>query len=117
MRGGALDTRITIQRTTTSYDNAGEPVESWSDLALRWASVRPMTGSERLVGENIVTKEQVEFRIRWDQSIADLSPLDRIILPSTANPPSDLDIYNIIQASMIGRNEGFLILAYRYAAD
>lgn len=113
-RAGLLDTRVTIQRKTTGQSNSGEPVEAWSDLATRWAEVRPMTGTERLVGENLTAKEQIQFRIRFDDSIADLSPLDRIVMPPTASPTDD-QIYNIIQASEAERRDWFLILAYRFA--
>jgi head-tail adaptor len=115
VRIGKLDRRITIQRRTVTQDNAGEPVESWADLsARRPASIAPLTGSERLVGENIIAKEQVEFRTRWSTVIADLSPLDRIIYPSS-DSPDDSHIYDIIQASEIGRREMMLIIAIREA--
>lgn len=114
MRAGKIDVRITIQRKTTETSNSGEPVETWSDLSTRWASIEPLTGTERLVGENLVAKEQVRFETRYADAIADLSPLDRIIYPVTVTP-SDIEIYNIVQASEVGRKEKFLILAYRYA--
>lgn len=113
-RAGRLDTRISIQRKTTGESNSGEPIETWSDLGDRWADMTPLTGTERLAGENLVAKEQVQFKIRWDESLADLSPKDRIIVPASATP-TDLNTYNIIQASMVDRNEDFIILAYRFA--
>lgn len=115
MRAGTIDRKITIQRKTSDTSNSGEPIETWSDLSTRWASIRPLTGTERLSGENLVAKEQVEFRTRWSAAIADLSPLDRIIYPPTASP-TDLQIYNIVQASELGRKEAMLVLAYRYAS-
>src|SRR4030095_3505574 len=115
MRYGRLDRRITIQRRSVAQDNSGEPIESWTNLsARRAASVAPLTGSERLVGENIVAKEQVEFRTRWSTVIADLSPLDRIIYPSS-DSPEDSYVYDIIQASEVGRREMMLIIAVREA--
>lgn len=115
MRAGKLDRKITIQRKTTGSSGSGEPIETWSELSTRWASIKPLTGTERLVGENLVAKEQVEFRTRWAEVIADLSPQDRVIYPPTASP-TDLQIYNIVQASEVGRKEAMLILAYRYAS-
>lgn len=113
MRTGRLDKRIIIQRKTVTQDNSGEPIETWDDLATRWATVTPLTGTERLGGEALVAKEQVQFRIRWDESLVDLSPLDRIIFP-IVDSPTDFEMYNIVQASPVGRREGFLILAYRF---
>jgi SPP1 family predicted phage head-tail adaptor len=115
VRIGKLDRRITIQRRTVTQDNSGEPTETWTTLSLRRpASIAPLTGSERLIGETIVAKEQVEFRTRWSTAIADLSPLDRIIYPSS-DSPDDSHIYDIIQASEIGRREMMLIIAIREA--
>lgn len=113
-RAGILDIRIDIQRKSETQDNAGEPVESWSTIATRWSDPAPLLGTERLVGESLVAKEQVHFRIRYDASLADLSARDRIIMPAGATP-NDTNIYNIIQASRVDRNDEILILAYRYA--
>jgi len=115
MRIGDLDQMVTVQRKTVSESNSGEPIETWSDLSSRWARVKPMTGTERLSGENLVAKEQVEFRLRWAEVIDDLSPVDRIIYPRTASP-TDREIYNIVQASQVGRREAVLVLAYRYVS-
>lgn len=112
---GNLDVMVTVQRKTVGESNSGEPIEAWADLSSRWASIKPMTGTERLSGENLVAKEQVEFRLRWAEVISDLSPQDRIIYPRTASP-TDKEIYNIVQASEIGRREAFLVLAYRYVS-
>ena len=120
MRAGTIDRIVTVQRRTITESNSGEPVETWADLVERWASIKPLTGTERLAGENLVAKEQVEFRLRWETAIADLSPDDRIVYPrSTDSPPSaptDKDIYNIVQASEVGRREAMLVLAYRYVS-
>lgn len=113
-RAGDLDSRITVQRKTTGQDNAGEPIDTWSDLAERWADVSPLVGVERVTGENVVAKEQVKFRFRWDPSLDGLSPLDRIIMPPTATPTS-INIYNIIQASEVDRHGEIMVLAYRFA--
>lgn len=114
MRAGKIDRKITIQRKTSNESNSGEVIETWTDLSTRWASIAPLVGTERLIGENLIAKEQVQFRTRWADVIADLSPQDRIIYPPTTSP-TDKEIYNIIQASEIGRKDEFLILAYRYA--
>ena len=106
MRGGRLDRRITIQRKTTSLDNAGEPSESWTDLTTVWAEVRGLTGQERINGEHLVAQEQVQFRIRWSTTVDDVSPLDQISFNG--------EIYDIIQATPVGRNEAIQILAVHF---
>jgi len=114
MRAGRRDRRITIQRKTVTLSNTGEPTEVWSDLATVWASVAPLTGTERLTGENLAAKEQVQFRILWSAALAGINPQDRIKYPSSTDSPSDLQLYDIVQASEIGRQDIIQILAYRY---
>lgn len=113
MRAGKLDRRIIIQRRTTSQSNSGEVIESWSTLSERPASIAPVEGDERFTGEQLVATEQVEIITRWAQVLADLSPLDRVVYPSTASPVGDSQTYDILQASEIGRREGIRIIAFR----
>ncbi len=119
MRAGRLDRHITIQRKTVSYDAAGEPFESWTGLATNWAaSISPVRGAERLIGEQIVATEQNEFRFRWATAIATLSSLDRIVYPASdasSSPPPIRSIYNIIDVQEIGRREGFTVITSRQA--
>lgn len=120
MRAGRIDRLITIQRKTVAYSDTGHPTDTWTALVERWwASIAPMRGEERFAGEQWVAKEQTEFRIRWSQAVADLSPLDRIVYPAlalgdTSDPPIR-SIYNIMSAQEIGRLEVIQILAARQA--
>ena len=61
-------------------------------------------------------REQVEFRLRWSDDLADLQPTDRIIEPAddaTASPPSTRSIYDIFAVLEIGRHEVLRVLASR----
>lgn len=121
MRAGRLDRLITIQRRTSSPDDAGEPTDSWSTItpARRPASMMPVRGDERFSADQYSAKGQVEFRIRWSLAVADLSPLDRVLYPAPASGSeagaATLAIYNIIETQEIGRREGLAIIAYRQA--
>lgn len=112
MRGGKLDRTIIIQRRTLSYANDGEPIEAWTTISTRPASISPLQGDERFTGEQLVAKDQVEFITRWAQLISDLSPLDRVVYPSS-DSPAERQIYDVIQVSEIGRREGLRIAAFR----
>lgn len=119
MRAGLLDRFVTIQYKTITYSDSGEPVETWVDELSRWpASVRPIPGDERFAGEQWVARQQTEFRIRWAEAVAALSPLDRIIYPAPAldvseGEPAGITVYDIMDVSEIGRREGLLIKAAR----
>lgn len=120
MRAGRLDRRITIERKSLSYSDSGEPQETWSALASRisasWGAVK---GEERFSSEQYVSREQVEFRVRWQSALADLSPVDRIVYPAqgsdSPDAPATRILYNIIEVHEIGRREGLQIIAARLA--
>lgn len=122
MRAGRLDRLITIQRKSVTQDAYGQEIATWTALAdRRAASVTPLRGEERFTAAQWMAKQQVEIRVRWSASIADLNPLDRIIYPalevdvSPLDEPLEHEIYDIIEASEIGRREGFKISAARRA--
>jgi SPP1 family predicted phage head-tail adaptor len=120
MRAGRLDRRVTIQRKSDSYSASGEPVETWSTLATRWAYVAPVSGDERFSTPQLVARQQSEFGVRWSSDISDLTPLDRIVYPpvpdtSPAPPIPSTSIYDIVEVHEIGRREGFKIIAVRRA--
>lgn len=121
MQGGRLDRRIDVERRTITQDEFGQETETWAKLAeRRAASVSPVQGDERFTAQQFVAKQQVEFRIRWANSVADVNPLDRIVYPldaseSPAQPPAEHQLYDIIEVSEIGRREGLRIIAARRA--
>lgn len=120
MRAGRLDRLVTIQRKTDSYSEVGEPISVWADMAHREpASVTPLAGTERFGGDQFVAKEQTEFRVRYQQALSDLSPLDRIVYPAPSSPneqdPELSVTYDVMAVHEIGRMEGLRILAARHS--
>lgn len=121
MRAGPLDRRIDIQRRTVTESGSGFQVEAWTNIVSRRpASYRPLKGEERFVNPQVVASEQVEFKIRYGSSVADLTPLDRIIYPalSADSPPTEVpktSVYEILAVNELGRRDGFSIIAQRRA--
>ncbi len=62
---GHLDRRITVQQNTPAQDAAGQPVESWADLATVWAEVVPVGGTELFQARQFGAETVVKFRIRY----------------------------------------------------
>jgi head-tail adaptor len=118
MRAGRLDRRVTIQRKSIVLADSGEQIESWASLSTnRPASVTPVSGAERFGGDQIESRQQVEFRIRWSMDVADLSPLDRIVYPSsdaTDSPSLGSSFYNVLAVNEIGRHEVLQIITTRH---
>jgi len=119
LRAGDLDTPIAIQRKSVTYSPSGEPVETWGTLFNRRASIRPLLGDERNGAEQLVGREQSEFKIRWSLDVATLSPLDRIVCPASdagISPVNSRSIYDVFAVHEIGRNIGLRVLAARTVA-
>jgi len=66
---GQLDRRITIQSFTTTTDDFGEVVKSFTTLANVWAKVIEKSGKEGEDGNQIVASKSVEFFIRYRSDI------------------------------------------------
>lgn len=119
MRSGNLDRLIDIQRKAVSQSESGEPIEAWANVvARRAAQYRPLRGDERFSDPQIVARGMVEFRVRYSSSIADISPLDRVIYPAMndESPPPAPDatrVHDIVAVQEIGRREGLQIIARR----
>ena len=111
MRG--LDRKVDVERFSHIQDGTGQEVEAWSKIITRrWANVRPLAGDERYTAAQFVARQQTEFRLRWADDAAEITPLDRIIYPAGATPePSD--IYDIIEVSELGRRDALRIIAAR----
>lgn len=119
MRAGTLDTRIALQRKTASYSASGEPTDTWSTLAERWASINPLIGDERNASEQWVAREQTKFVLRWSSEVNDFSPLDQVIHPASdasISPVPSRSTYDVMAVLQQGRNEQIIIMAARRVA-
>lgn len=68
-QAGQLDRRITIQSYTTTTDDFGEVVKSFTTLANVWAKVEEKRGGEGEDGNQLVATKKVEFLIRYRSDI------------------------------------------------
>jgi len=115
-----LDRRVTIQRKTVTQDESGQEIATWTAIAHRRpAFVAPVRGEERFAAQQVIARQQTTFTMRWSETVADVSPLDRILYP----PPSDQNaqspavdtIYDVIEVVEVGRRDGLRIMAARRA--
>lgn len=77
-RPGQMRDRVTIQRATRAADAFGQLVETWSTVATRRADIRPTSGVERVVAEQLraIATHVVILRDRTD-----IRPTDRLLTP------------------------------------
>lgn len=75
MKSGALRHRLTIQKVTEERDSLGQAIETWSQFAVVYGSIEPMSGRERFLAAQTHAEATYRSRIRW---IAGLTPKMRI---------------------------------------
>lgn len=65
MRAGALNRRVTLQNRGEGYDEAGQPIEGWEDVATVWGDVRFLSGLETVKSGLQVSIAKASIRIRY----------------------------------------------------
>lgn len=79
MRAGRLNHKVTLQRRQAGQDAAGQPVDTWIELATRRARVEPGGGREYLERSGQSSEVTTRFTLRYDSSLAGLTPADRLV--------------------------------------
>ncbi|WJF91998.1 phage head closure protein [Paraburkholderia bonniea] len=69
MRAGDLNRRVAIQKTGGGFDDLGQPVEGWTDVATVWGNVKMLAGKEVLVADADVGRATASIRIRYRTDI------------------------------------------------
>lgn len=69
IRAGELDRRVTLQQRSTSQDTFGQQVTTWTDVAVLWANVRPLSGRELLTAGAINAELSHVVTIRYRAGI------------------------------------------------
>ncbi|WP_313193702.1 phage head closure protein [Shinella zoogloeoides] len=95
MRAGKLDKTITLQRFTSTVDDYGTPIETWTDLATVRAQIIQATTEEFMKGWGASTEAATVFRIRHMDGI---TPADRVTYQGRA--------YDLKEIKELGRREG-----------
>lgn len=113
MRAGKLDRRIRIERAIAGKNSLSEQVSTWSLLADAWATVAPAPGRERFQSGEKASEATTVFTIRWQRTLADLSPKDRVRYPIQGGAGVPAELYDIHAVVELGRREGFEITATR----
>ena len=104
MRAGRLKRRITIQSLSEALDVYGEPIKSWTDAYTVWAEVLPLKGEERVQSQQLTSKADTKFRIRYNSDMT-ITEKHRI--------QYDSDNYDITAILEIGHKQGWEILGHK----
>ena len=66
---GQLKTRATIQQRSAAQDALGQPVETWSTVAVVWANVRFPSGLAAVKADADLSVVKASIRIRYQAGI------------------------------------------------
>lgn len=61
--------RISIQHRTTARDEAGQPIEVWSEFTPAYADIRVMGGLETIKAGAQTSKANASIRIRYREDV------------------------------------------------
>lgn len=101
---GERDRRVTIQQRSSADDvgEAGEPVETWSDLANCFMRRIDIHGTERLQASQLSapynTRWEMNYRADMDPDLVDVAQLRRLVYKGR--------VYDIVHGALINRQDG-----------
>ena len=69
MKAGDLRHRITIQQLAEAENDMGDIVQVWTDFAIVWASVEPLSGREYLSAQQVTSETSGRIRMRYKAGV------------------------------------------------
>jgi SPP1 family predicted phage head-tail adaptor len=57
--------RITLQKKTTTENNIGDNVATWSDVTTVWAAVEPLRGKEEIISAQVTSETTHRITVRY----------------------------------------------------
>lgn len=70
-----MRTKITIKQRSTSQNDYGEPVDTWTNVVTNvWASIEPITGREFFAAQQVHSDVNMKVRMIYDSSLAGIKP-------------------------------------------
>ncbi len=95
---GRLNRRVLIQTPGHSRDDVGEEIKTWNDGDTVWASIRPLSGAERVRAEQVEATVTHEIVMRY----RDLDSTARLQWTDHEGGTRTYDIVSIIDEDTVG---------------
>jgi SPP1 family predicted phage head-tail adaptor len=110
VRAGKLNRRIRIQEQSLSVDDYGQQIETWADIAIVWASIRPVkttSAREKVKAFELSPDITHEITVRYNANFLPASITDsrRIVYQSR--------VYNIAAAYDIDEDRKSIVFECR----
>ena len=94
-----LRRRITIQQPTETRNEYGEPVTTWSNLVTVWAALKPASGTESVMSDEIMDVTRYQFIMRyyphWN-TVKQIKPKMRVMTQDVSVSPPAETYYDIL---------------------
>ena len=68
---GQLNHRVLIQQPTTVKDALGSPTQDWTDVAVVWADIAPISGREARIADRIASEVSHQITVRYQPLFSD----------------------------------------------
>ncbi len=106
MEPGERDRSVIVQQLTDSVGTSGFPVETWDTLDTVWMRKLDVSGRERFMAAQlsapIDTQWEMGYRADMDPELEDVRKTRRLVYQGR--------VFDIVDASQIGRREGIELL-------
>ena len=106
---GQQTRQIQVERSTTSNNEVGGPIQTWELFITLYAKVKPNSGDIKYTLEGQVFNYRTDFIIRYSQAAKEINNNFRINY--------DGNYYKIIQTQEIGYKKGFILTAVAFSDD
>lgn len=98
MRAGLLRHKVRIERQSTTKDTHNQPINTWTLIAERRASIEPLNGKEYFSANAENSEVTTRIRLRYETLLSDLNTNDRVVHGSTI-----YDIQSVINPRLRNR--------------
>lgn len=78
INAGQYRTRVVIESPTRTQNDIGEPVETWTTYATRWAKLEPSAGREFVAAMQVVPELRGIIKLRSDSLTRAITPAMRL---------------------------------------
>jgi SPP1 family predicted phage head-tail adaptor len=78
----------------------GQPVDTWTTLFTRRASIEPISGREYLSASGEASDVSTTIKLRFDKTVAQIKPYDRL-KDESASPVVIYDVETVINSKEI----------------
>lgn len=75
---GRLDERLTVLRSTQTFNDYNEPVDAWSTYVALWAERIDASAGEGYRAKEVGAQITAHFRVRYSPQTATITPRDRL---------------------------------------